>query len=34
MSQKFCNILLRFGLQRVYHVAEAVQAVEGTGCDW
>ena len=30
MSQKFCNISVHVSLQRVYHVSEAVKAVEGT----
>ena len=34
VSQKFCNILVRASLGRVYYVTEAVQVIVGTcyGC--
>ena len=34
VSQKFGNILVRDRLQHVYHETKAVQAMEGTCCDW
>ena len=34
MSQNFSNILVHASLQHVYHMTEAVQAVEGTYCGW
>ena len=30
MNEKFCNILLRPSLRRIYHVTEAVEAVVGS----
>ena len=34
MNERFCNILVHTILQRLYYVAEAVQAVIGTRCGY
>ena len=34
MSQKFCNILVCACLKCIYHITEAVQAMEATHCGW
>ena len=34
LSQKFSNILVHVSLWHVYHMTEAVQAVEGTCSGW
>ena len=34
VSQKFCNILVYACLLHLYHITEAVQAMEGTDYGW